>query len=348
MGWRRFWSIFVASAAGIVGLLFAFVVIVDPYGTLPFSPAFKREPVTTNQRFSFPALAASPRFDSAIFGTSTTRMLRPAKFNELFGARFANLSMNSATTHEQQRLYDLFIDHHPAPRMVVFGLDEEWCSTEPLLREFTFRPFPPWLYDGNPWNDALYLFNFSALEQAVRQFGYLTGLRPPKYGRDGYTNFLPPAEQYDLEKARFHIYGAAGPVAKSVITAPPQDYSAQRQGWRFTAHNRLRDMLARLPNETTKVLMLVPYHSVRLPDEGTIEWARWDECKHRLAILAAEGPNAHTIDFMIRSQITTHDENYWDVLHYSVETADRLAELIGTGIAERRGREGLFNYVQPE
>ena len=348
MGWRGFWSVFVASAVGIVGLLYAFVLIVDPYDTLPFSPSFEREPVTTNQRFSFPALAASSRFDSAIFGTSTTRLLRPAKFNELFAARFANLSMNSATTHEQQRLYNLFVDHHPAPRMIVFGLDEEWCSTEPVLKEFTFRPFPPWLYDGNPWNDALYLFNFSALEQAVRQFGFLTGLRSPKYGRDGYTNFLPPAEQYDIEKARFHIYGATGPAVKSVITAPRQDYSVQRQGWRYTAHPRLREMLARLPDETTKVLMLVPYHRVRQADDGTIEWVRWDECKRRLAALAAEKPNAHTIDFMIPSEITTRDENYWDVLHYSVETADRLAELISQGIAERRGQAGLFNYIQPK
>ena len=348
MGWSTFWSVFVASAVLTVGLLYAFVLVVDPYGTLPFSPDFEREPVTTNQRFSFPALAASSRFDSAIFGTSTTRLLNPENFNDLFAARFANLSMNSATTYEQERLYNLFVDHHPAPHMVIFGLDEEWCSIEPSLPKFTFRPFPPWLYDGNSWNDALYLFNFSALEQAARQFGYLTGLRKPKYGRDGYTNFLPPVEQYDIEKARFNIYGAAGPAAKSVITAPPQDYAAQRQAWRYTVHQRMRDMLARLPDETAKVLMFVPYHSVRLPDEGTIEWARWDECKRRLATMAAQSPNAHTIDFMVRSQITMSDENYWDALHYTNEIASRLAELIDIGISERRGQAGLFDYIEPK
>jgi hypothetical protein len=130
------------GAVGTAGLIFAFVVIVDPYDTLPFSPVFERGPVTTNQRFSFPALAANPSFDSAIFGNSTTRLLHPAKFNSLFAARFANLFMNSATTHEQQRIYDLFVDHHRAPRIVIFGLDGEWYSTAPVLAEFTFRPFP--------------------------------------------------------------------------------------------------------------------------------------------------------------------------------------------------------------
>ena len=348
MGWRRFWLVFVAVLLGALGLLCAFVIIVDPYDTLPFSPALEREPVSTNQRFSFPALATSPRFDSVIFGTSTTRLLRPEKFNSLFAARFANLSMNSATTHEQQRLYNLFVDHHRAPRMVIFGLDGEWCSTAPTLEDFTFRPFPPWLYDANPWNDVLYLFNFSALEQAGRQVGFLTGLRTPKYGRDGYTNFLPPEDQYDLEKARSHIYGPSGPTPTSVITAPQQNFSEQRKGWNYPAHSRMRDMLARLPGETVKVLMFVPYHNVRLPNEETLEWARWDECKHRLAALTADMPNAHTIDFMFPSEITTRDENYWDALHYSGGVAEQLAELIRIGISDRRGRTGLFNYVEPQ
>ena len=346
MGWRRVWLVFVAVVLGTFGQLCAFVVIVDPYNTLPFSPALEREPVSTNQRFSFPSLAASSNFDSAIFGTSTTRLLRPESLNRLFAARFANLSMNSATTHEQQQLYDLFVKHHRTPRMVIFGLDGEWCSTAPTLKDFTFRPFPPWLYDGNPWNDVLYLFNFSALEQAGRQFGFLTGLRAPKYGRDGYTNFLPPEDQYDLKKARSHIYGPSGPPATSLITAPQQDFSDQRKGWKYPAHSRMRNMLARLPNDTIKVLMFVPFHNVRLPSEETLEWARWDECKHRLGAIAADTANAHTIDFMIPSQITMRDENYWDAVHYSVRVAERLAELINIGISDRRGRVGLFDYIE--
>ena len=107
-------------------------------------------------------------------------------------------------------------------------------------------------------------------------------------------------------------------------------------------------MLERLPGETVKVLMFVPYHNVRLPREETLEWARWDECKHRLAAFTADMPNAHTIDFMFPSEITTRDENYWDALHYSVRVAEQLAEHISIGISDRRGRTGLFNYVEPQ
>ncbi|MCC7282510.1 MAG: hypothetical protein IT556_09020, partial [Acetobacteraceae bacterium] len=54
-------------------------------------------------------LARSARFDSAILGTSTSRMLRPAVLDPLFGARFANLSMNDATAWEQYRLGLVFL-----------------------------------------------------------------------------------------------------------------------------------------------------------------------------------------------------------------------------------------------
>ena len=92
----------------------------------------------------------------------------------------------------------------------------------------------------------------------------------------------------------------------------------------------------------------MPYHNVQLSGEETVEWVRWDEFKRRLAVLAAETSSANIIDFMILSQITTRDENYWDALHYPVAVADRLAELISVGVNERRGQPGLFIYIEPK
>ncbi len=77
------------------------MALVDPFDTLPLSPPAERWPVATDARFSFPALARAARFDSAVFGTSTSRLLRPAVLDPAFGARFANLAMNDATVYEQ-------------------------------------------------------------------------------------------------------------------------------------------------------------------------------------------------------------------------------------------------------
>ena len=53
MDWRGFWVTTISIAVGLSGTIFALVLVVDPYDTIFFSPPFDREPVTTNQRFSF-------------------------------------------------------------------------------------------------------------------------------------------------------------------------------------------------------------------------------------------------------------------------------------------------------
>ena len=92
----------------------------------------RRRPIACRWRATrasrFPSLARSDRFDSAIFGTSTSRLLRPAVLNAEFGARFANLSMNAATAYEQSRLMAVFRTAHPAARMVLVGLDISYCT----------------------------------------------------------------------------------------------------------------------------------------------------------------------------------------------------------------------------
>lgn len=346
-GWRRFWRVFLGTALGAAAFVYGFILIADPYDTLPFSPPFERHPVSTNQRFSFPALAVRPEFDSAIIGTSTTRLLRPAQLNALFGARFVNLSMNSATTYEQMRIYDLFVDRHPAPKAVIFGIDMEWCIQEEMP-ELTFRPFPPWLYDGNPWNDALYLFNFTAVEQAVRQVAQASGIQPVRYGRDGYTDFLPPASEYDLEKAQAGLYHGAAPGPRPPADPPETVTEETRRGWTFAQHPRMAHMLRRLPAETVKVLLLVPYHHYRQPVPASADAALWETCKQRLADIAGEHRNAHVLDFMIPSAITREDRNYWDPLHYSVEAAARVGELMAEGVRLRRGQPDLFRYLLPD
>ncbi|NQU71864.1 MAG: hypothetical protein HQ514_15025 [Rhodospirillales bacterium] len=333
------------SILGLAAIVAGFLLVVDPYDTLPFSPDFEREPISTNTRFSFPALAMKLRFDSAIFGTSTNRLLRPADLNSHFGARFVNLSMNSATTYEQLKIFDLFIDHHPQPKAVILGIDSEWCTVgeDPAL--FTVRPFPPWLYDGDPWNDALYLFNFSALEQAGRQAAQLVGLRKHKYGLDGYTNFLPPQDEYDKARAVGLLYGDGIPRRRKQVMPAPRELATARSSMRFPTHRRLRHMLARLPAETVKVVLFVPYHHFHQPAPGSMEDARWRECKRRVAAIFKPQRNAHVMDFMIHSKITLVDSNYWDPLHFNIRVAGELAGMIAAGVRTGTGRDGYFNYL---
>lgn len=321
--WRGFCRRLLGLALALGAAIYAFVFILDPFDTLALSPPFDRSPVTTNARYAFPALARTSAFDSVILGTSTSRLLRPAELDPLFGARFANLAMNSATAYEQWRLGMLFARHHPDAKVLLVGIDIVWCETDDRIAKYTERSFPEWMYDDNPWNDYLEQFNLYAVEQAGIAFGVLTGLRPRRYGRDGYTNFLPDDSAYDIARARAHLY--PGGVAAITPLVPPAQMSAEeRQALRFPALALLRDLLGAAP-KAEKMLFLVPYHLAAQPRPGSREAIIWGECKTRLAALAATVPGTRLVDFMIPSAVTRADDNYWDPLHYRMRISSWLA-----------------------
>ncbi len=324
--WRRFCRFLLATALGLAAVIYAFIAIVDPFDTLSLSPPLDRSPITTNARYAFPALARSPRFDSVILGTSTSRLLRPSELDPLFGAHFANLAMNSATAYEQWRLGTLFARHHPAAKVALIGLDIVWCQEGDEVAKYTDRPFPEWMYDDNPWNGYAEQFNLYAVEQAGIAFGVLTGMKPRPYGRDGYTYFLPPDKDYDLARARTHLYSGGVAASAPVVPAATMNEAARRAP-RFPALEHLGPLLAAMPG-ATKLLFFVPYHISAQPRPGSREAIFWTECKARVADIVAAAPGARLVDFMIPSPVTREDANYWDPLHYRIGIATWLAQAL--------------------
>ena len=344
--WTTYLRALFATVIGAGLFVYVFVLLVDPYDSVWFSPELEREPVSTNQRFSFPALARSGRFDSAVFGTSTTRLLRPSQLDAEFGAAFANLSLNSGTAYEQSALHGLFLRHHASPRTIIYGIDTVWCTVQDTYDRFTFRPFPPWLYDENRWNDVLYLFNFKAIEEAGQQFGFLVGLRQRRYGADGYTNFLPPQSDYDIAQARRHLYGSTEPPPpEALFPVGDQPDPTEIAGWSYATHDLMATMLTDAPAETQKILVFVPYHLSEFALVGPRRREMLAECKRRLTALAETFPNTVVLDFMIPSAITREDSRYWDKLHYNIATAAEFGAAIARGALNRRGEPDLFDYL---
>jgi hypothetical protein len=325
--WGRFFWLAAGTAFVCVAVIYAFVVLVDPFNTLPLSVPGKRWPVATDARFAFPALARSARFDSAIFGTSTSRLLRPAALDPLFRARFANLSMNSATVYEQTELMDVFRRAHPAPRVVVVGLDVVWCVTGDTYQKLTENPFPPWMYQDDRWVGYLHMFNLYSVQEAGQLFGILIGVKRPVYGGDGYTRFVPPDADYDPARAAAHLREREGEPE-----VPPGARSGPPANWRYPALETLRAELVKFPITTRKILFFVPYNHVVFPPPGSEGAQVWNECKRRVAAIAAATPDTTVVDFLLPSPITMIDTNYWDALHYRTGIADRLARDLGAAV----------------
>lgn len=338
--WRRFFTLTIAWSAGLGLAVYSFLAIVDPFDTLPLSPRFDRPPVATNARYSFPALARSARFDSAIFGTSTSRLLRPQSLNPLFGAAFTNLAMNSAEAYEQFRLLQVFARRHPDARAVLIGLDRVWCGIGDSFPKYTPRPFPEWMYERNPWRGYLEIFNLYTVEQAGQQFAVLTGLRPARYGWDGYTNFLPDDRRYDLERARAAFARMPRPKLGPDAAVDPASL-------RFPTHALLTQALQSLARGTLKLLFFVPYYIGMQAEPDTREAAIWSECKRRIAALVHAAPNGVLADFMIPSPITREETNYWDPLHFRVSVAERLARDLWHAAQRQPSAERDYDLLAP-
>jgi len=327
MSWRTFLRTLITTFVVVSVLVYLLIVLVDPYQHVPFSLPLDRAPISTNQRFAYPALARDATFDSVVIGSSTMRLLDPENLDLLLGTRFANLAMNSATAYEQMRIHDLFVRHHPTTKVILIGIDDSWCKRETSYEKYTFREFPEWMFDENPWNDLLYLFNDKALENSVRLLEFVAGKRSPKYEKNGYRDFTLGFGTYNKGVIAKTLYPKGSPDEPRVPTLNP---SNDHPKWKFATHELLRNMLRHeLAKKAETILVFAPLHGDYLA-RGAVLYA---ECKTRL-LRIAEANSVRVIDFMIDSEITRVDDNYWDSLHYRAPVARILERDIAAVLRE--------------
>lgn len=172
------------------------------------------------------------------------------------------------------------------------------------------------------------------MQHAWLLFLTAAGLREPLFGDNGYTVFTDPISEYQLDKARRNIYGSVTPKKITPVEPAVKMNARQRGRIPISALNRLETMLDLLPEPTRIILFFVPYHSYYQAKPGSRKMVMWNECKRRVSKIASRYENAHVLDFMVRSQITREDSNYWDHKHYTVTVGDALTRMIGEAVAE--------------
>ncbi|CAI3938227.1 unnamed protein product [Commensalibacter communis] len=311
--WRKFAFIFLGITGGAIFFIWLFIVVVDPWGMLPLSPPFHRIPISTNARYSFPALAVNKEFDSAIFGTSTSRPLQPQILNPPFDAHFVNLSMNASTPWEQEKIFNLFLKHHPNPKVIIFNTDNIWCFEDP---HHSARPIPLWMYEGSPWVGYFKMANQYALQEAANQFAWLIGFKKQRYGSDGYTPLLPASFVYDPNK-----------VNKTFTEWAQEDNSAPNGRIPIQpALPRLQRMINKLPKETVKVIIIPPFSAEFYGKAGGWTDTSWKSCKANIASVIQTAPNSIAVDFAIPNHFTQRRTSFWDPIHYRPFTAKMVMD----------------------
>ena len=318
--WSTYLRVFIITAIAVVTGFYLFIVLVDPYDNVPFSLPFEREPISTNQRFSYPALARNPEFDSVIIGTSTARLLKPERLNRLTGDNWVNLAMNSATAYEQMEMLKLFLRHHPQAKNVVIGIDDAWCRPGEEIQKYTFRPFPPWMYDENQWNDLFYLFNDKALENAVRMVEYWSSKREAKYDRTGYRDFTEDFGEYNGIAVKSKLYPNQN-IAEAIPYSEMAPINRKNsEAKRYASFGVLDQSLTNRSANTKVLFLFMPLHAAYL-EKGAPNYRR---CKGALINHLKADKNIVYADKMKIDELTTPDDNYWDPLHFRHQVARTL------------------------
>lgn len=342
-GWRDSNRIFLATFVGILTSAYMFILLIDPYGVVPFSFPFDR-PIVSSQRQMYPQILRTGHYDSIVVGTSTSRLLDPAALGRVLGGHFASFAMPSMTAGEQVQVIDYFRRAVMAPKALLIGLDHEWCrrTSDADDRE---KEFPSWAYDENRWNDFLYLLNNPTLEVAGRTVGRLLGFNPEKLREDGFEVFVPPESTYDLARARYNIWGPKGPEASGPVVPSLKLSRVERDAMVFSTLAWLDSSLASLPGSTKKFLVFPPVHRNAMPAAGSYGEALEAECKSRIATIARQH-GALLVDWRIMSPLTTEDSNFWDAAHYRLPIAYRLIEDLGHIVDEgRESQDGSYRIL---
>jgi hypothetical protein len=320
-----FLRMFLGVAAGLTAILAALIWTLDPYGISPLRLPIARPIMDINQRYMYPQVVRSQRYDSVVIGTSTSRLLDPDQLNAAFGGRFANLAMNAATAWEQTELAKLFLRHQLNPKSFIIGLDHMWCQDDKTLQKITFRGFPAWMYDENPWNDLPELLNTKTLEITGRLVGFHLGLMPERIRRDGYEVFTPPEATYDLARARWHLWRDRPDRVIAPVVPPVVIAEADAEKLMFPALNWLEGLLSETSTTPFRLLAFMPVHVAAQATPGSADAARLNVCRERISAMAKRH-GVKLVDFAIPSEITSRDENYWDPLHYRLPIASRIVE----------------------
>ena len=335
---KAFLAIVVVASA----MVWLAIALIDPFGVSPIRLPIARPIMDINQRYMYPQIVRSKAHDSVVIGTSTSRLLDPERPQRGLRRTFRQFG--------DERRHRLGADRarqalppptNRRPRPSSWGSTRCGASRRANCRRITFRGFPEWMYDENPWNDLPHLFSLQTLEIAGRLLLYQFGLMPERIRRDGYEIFTPPEATYDLARARWHIWRDV-PEGRVTPATPPVVLSAEQIATlRFPALAWLDELLARVPSGAFRMLVAMPVHVAAQPRPGSHAAAVIGECMQRISAVARRHGVTY-VDFAIPSPVTAEDSNYWDPLHYRLPIARRIIDGMQAARDGRNSPDGLY------
>lgn len=316
-GWARSLSACVGTLVGGLLLLFALMIVVDPYDSGRFG-LLGIDGV--DDRTTFTAAASRARdmsFDSAIIGNSTAQMLEPVGLSRATGLRFVQLYMTGANPREQLAVVDFFLRHHPRPGALVFAVDPAWCAHVAVASPPGV--FPYWLYGNSSLVYLAHLLSWPAVEHAFQRIAIGLGrhARMDPTGFFSYEDIWLPGTFRDANAPRDPT-PAAGDAEREI----------------FPDVAELDRLVKRLPIETAIIILVPPTLASKVAAPGTPAATDRAACNAALQRIVAGRPRSNFINYRIDNALTRNPANFADYIHYRPILASKMSEGIAASIAE--------------
>ena len=299
--------------AGGVIILVALAVL-DPYETGEFGLL---PTVHWQGNMERTSVAANPAFDSAIIGSSRMMLLRPSLLSDRTGLKFVSLGVIGTEAREHMIVLRYYLQHHPNPRALVFGLDETWCLS-PLRKSKSFKEWP---YQSNPITYAAHLYGMTTITEIDALFETIRHSQGP----------LPADGLMDFEPA-FHAAGADRPEIvhpKLVQPRPTVPFTSTSD---FPGATELRESLSAVPAATVVILAWEPTYITMLPEPGSAAERAVTACRAAYQLIAEARPRSAVVNWFIDRPENRDESNFLDLVHYRHGVATAFGEDIAAAI----------------
>ena len=312
---RRWVATFAAVFGGGIVLLYATLILIDPFDSGRFPSLGLRGVSDRNLRTSHVSRGRDPQFDSAIFGNSTGQAIDPAILSARTGLRFTQLTFTQAGPREVLSVLGWFVAHHRSVGAVVLVADDLWCSGDAKMPQR--YPFPGWLYGGD-FEYLAHVLNWKSLDRVIWRLQLALGRRKP----NDQVGFFGYFEQ--------HFYYASPTI--------PPDLTPAEANADFVWIDRLRHTLADFApdgtlSQASLVVVAPPVYVDYLPPEGSRRAGRVARCKAALAAVAARTARGALVDRRIDTPDVRSEDNFFDRIHYRPPLARSIEDAIVATLA---------------
>jgi hypothetical protein len=313
--WRRFVQLFVITLVTALAVIYALILVLDPYDSGRFTNYAVFGVVDENPRTANVSRGRDPVFDSVVIGNSRGQLLDPKRLSDGTGLSFVQLTTPGTGPQEQLALLRWFMRYHQRIGAVLLVADPLWCQQKLAPPA---HPFPFWLYGESNFEYSIHMLDAKALDLAWRRTLLRLGLR--KRSRpDGY---------WDYEAGRTWAFQPKTPVdfAPATTHASPPTVS-------FPAVELLRATLADLDKHVPVAIVMPPPFFTELPARGDPNAGLVAQCKGALQEITTQRPRGVFLDFETDGEITRNPKNFMDEVHYRAPIARLIESRVASALS---------------